>query len=223
MVNNTDRIDAYLSGEMKGVEREQFEQLIDESNHSAESEELRAELALQRGIITAIQARGLKEQMQAKEKQIRAKQAKVQKIIRITSWSSAISVVAAVMLLVIVVAPMVKVMKQECLDFSQTQSVVRGGLDGEIYQQRWDIYMLAQNGKFSEASDLALETLAMLPMMQNELDPDDYNDLYDEVLWLYTNCEMQQGHVFTAKSLLEQIANSNSYYAHRAKEILEKL
>ena len=207
----------------KGAEKEQFEQLIEESNLSSESEDLRAEIALQKDIIMAIQARGLKERMQAKEKQLREKHSKVQKIIRITSWSSAISVVAAVILLVVVVAPMVKVMKQECLDFSQTESVVRGSLGGEIYQLRWDIYMLAQNGKFSEASDLALETLAMLPMMQNELDPDDYSELYDEILWLHTNCEMKLGHVFTAKSLLEQIANSDSHYAILAKEILEKL
>ena len=94
-MNHTDLIDRYLRNELTENEKKQFEGLLSASDKSLEGKNLNDEMELQKEIIMAIQARGLKECLQKKETEIRAKRSQRQRIIKISSWSFASSLVAA--------------------------------------------------------------------------------------------------------------------------------
>lgn len=67
MANNTDLIDKYLRNELTEDEKNQFERLLSTSSESLGDKDLASEVDLQKEIIIAIQARGLKECLQQKE------------------------------------------------------------------------------------------------------------------------------------------------------------
>ena len=64
MANNTDLIDKYLRNELTEDEKKQFERLLSTSSESLGDKDLASEVDLQKEIIIAIQARGLKECLQ---------------------------------------------------------------------------------------------------------------------------------------------------------------
>ena len=66
MANNTELIDRYLRNELTENEKKQFEGLLSASDKSLEGKNLNDEMELQKEIIMAIQARGLKECLQKK-------------------------------------------------------------------------------------------------------------------------------------------------------------
>ena len=60
-MNHTDLIDRYLRNELTENEKKQFEGLLSASDKSLEGKNLNDQMELQKEIIMAIQARGLKE------------------------------------------------------------------------------------------------------------------------------------------------------------------
>ncbi len=223
MANNTDLIDKYLLGDLSNVEKKQFEDTLSDP---LEGKVLKREVELQKEIIMAIQARGLKEQLQAKEQQMRAKRSKIQKIVKITSWSTSVSLMAAIMLLAIVVVPMVKVMKQESMMYINAEvsmGVTRGNAGEGVEGDKQALHNLLAQSQIVQANEQAKSLLIKLASMQAEMDEEEYRYHYDEVLWLHANCEMNLGHVFTAKRLLKQIASEGGAFASQAQEILDKL
>mgnify|MGYP006369571897 CR=1 FL=1 len=88
MSDNTDLIDRYLVGELSVEEKQDFERLLFDDSDSLESKKLKGEMELQKEIILAIQARGLKENLRLKEEQIRFKRRKERRNIKIFGLSS---------------------------------------------------------------------------------------------------------------------------------------
>ena len=69
MLDNTDLIDRYLTGDLGDDEKKELERLLFDDSDSLESKKFREEMELQKEIILAIQSRGLRECLQEKEQQ----------------------------------------------------------------------------------------------------------------------------------------------------------
>lgn len=226
MANNTELIDRYLRNELTENEKNQFEGLLSASDKSLESKNLDDEMELQKDIIMAIQARGLRECLQKKETELRAKRAQKQRLIRLSSWSFGSALVAAMAILALITIPMAQIMKQESLQYASSIdiSAVRGGVQAQtdpLQSQLLNIYSLIAQEQFDQANknnEQLLQDLQTIHYVNSE----EYKDIFDQAQWLCVICEMHQGNVFKAKKLLKQIASSDSHYAERAQIVLDK-
>lgn len=225
-MNHTDLIDRYLRNELTENEKKQFEGLLSASDKSLEGKNLNDEMELQKEIIMAIQARGLKECLQKKETEIRAKRSQRQRIIKISSWSFASSLVAAVLVLAFITVPMAKIMQAESVDYAASiSSLSRGAQESANHIQTLlsSTYTLVSQNQFQQADEQALQLLHLLQTSPTDLTSEEVQDIFEQAQWLHAVCVMNTGKVFKAKKLLHQIANSNSHYASRAQDILDKL
>jgi hypothetical protein len=249
-MNHTDLIDRYLRNELTENEKNQFEGLLSASDKSLEGKKLNDEMELQKEIIMAIKARGLKECLQKKEGELRAKRAQKQRrerIIRLSSWSLGGALVAAIAIFAFITTPMTKIMQEESLqhtssnDFSSIRNImkqeslqfassidfsaVRGGLQAQadsLQSRLLNIYSLIAQEQFDLANKNVKQLLQDLQTNQ-DITSEEHKEIFHQTQWLYAICEMYQGNVFEAKELLKQIANSDSHYADRAQDILDKL
>jgi hypothetical protein len=226
MANNTDLIDKYLRNELTEDEKNQFERLLSTSSESLGDKDLASEVDLQKEIIIAIQARGLKECLQQKEQQIRSQRLRTKRIITLSSWGISSSFVAAIVVLAMILTPMAKIMKTESSEFvaSITIPTTRGVNDqsDELQNQLFFVYSYIYQNQFDQANELALQLIDQIQSSQQKITPET-KEILDQAQWLHTICEMHNGKVLKAKKLLKQIANSDSYYAERAQMVLDKL
>jgi hypothetical protein len=225
-MNHTDQIDRYLRNELSEQERAQFEDMLSASDKSSTGENLNDEVELQKEIIMAIQARGLKECLQKKEAEMRAKRSQWQRIIKISSWSLASSLVAAVFVLVLITIPMAKIMRAESVEYAASiSSLSRGAQESATHIQALlsTTYTLVSQNQFQLADEQALQILNLIQTTRTDLISEGTKDIFEQAQWLHAVCVMNTGKVFKAKKLLRQIANSDSHYATRAQDILDKL
>jgi hypothetical protein len=225
-MNHTDQIDRYLRNELSEQERAQFEDMLSASDKSSTGENLNDEVELQKEIIMAIQARGLKECLQKKEAEMRAKRSQWQRIIKISSWSLASSLVAAVFVLVLITIPMAKIMRAESVEYAASiSSLSRGAQESATHIQALlsTTYTLVSQNQFQLADEQALQILNLIQNTRKDLISEETKDIFEQAQWLHAVCVMNTGKVFKAKKLLRQIANSDSHYATRAQDILDKL
>lgn len=226
MANNTDLIDKYLRNELDENEKKQFERLLTTPSKSLGDKDLASEVDLQKEIIIAIQARGLKECLQRKEQQIRSQRLRTKRIIKLSSWGISSSFVAAIVVLAMILTPMAKIMKTESSEFaaSITLPTTRGVNDqsDELQNQLFFVYSYISQNQFDQANELALQLIDQIQSSRQEITPET-KEILDQAQWLHTICEMHNGKVLKAKKLLKQIANSDSYYAERAQMVLDKL
>ena len=106
----TEKINAYLTGVMSEAEKNEFERLLLDPNLSLEDRtKLQDEMELQKEIIFAIRRRGFREMVKKDIAEInKEKDEHHQRIKRIKIWSlggSTLMVMAAVLLLLFVLAP----------------------------------------------------------------------------------------------------------------------
>ena len=232
MANNTELIDRYLRNELTENEKNQFEGLLSASDKSLESKNLDDEMELQKDIIMAIQARGLRECLQKKETELRAKRAQKQRLIRLSSWSFGSALVAAMAILALITIPMAQIMKQESLQYASSidssavrGGAVRGGVQAQtdpLQSQLLNIYSLITQKQFDQANKNVKQLIHDLQTTQ-DIHSEEHKEIFDQAQWLCAICEMHQGKVFKAKKLLRQIANSDSHYAERAQMLLDEL
>ena len=225
MANNTDLIDKYLLGELSDTAKKQFEEAL---SNPIEGENLKKEIELQQEIITAIQARGLKETLKQKEIELRTRHKKkqhIQRVLRISSLTIVASVVAATILVTMILTPMAKIMTAESIKYAKTITIspTRGAVTNDLQMQLFAVYNNVSLNQFKQAKKDAKQLIKQLQHPPKTLNTEEVKDIYDQALWLQTICEMNQGHVFRAKKLLLQIANSDSHYASQAQDFLEKL
>ncbi|MBO5143660.1 MAG: hypothetical protein J6C46_11850 [Clostridia bacterium] len=222
MSDNTDLIDRYLVGELSVEEKQDFERLLFDDSDSLESKKLKGEMELQKEIILAIQARGLKENLRLKEEQIRFKRRKERRNIKIFGLSSFSFVAAAVILWAIFVLPIAHNMANLSIQYADQIQIesFRGGISNDYQQQLILAYTNIAGKKFDEAQIIVLSIM-------DDIDSvgliEENKDFYDQAQWLNAICEMNSGHVFRAKKMLNQIANSDSFYATQAQDMLDKL
>lgn len=226
MANNTDLIDKYLRNELTEDEKNQFERLLSTSSESLGDKDLASEVDLQKEIIIAIQARGLKECLQQKEQQIRLQRLRTKRIIKLSSWGISSSFIAAIIVLAVILTPMARMMKTESSEFAASITIptTRGvnDLSDELQNQLFFVYSYISQNQFNQANKLALRLIDQIQSSQQKITPET-KEILDQAQWLHTICEMHNGKVLKAKKLLKQIANSDSYYAERAQMVLDKL
>lgn len=212
-------IDKYLSHEMSEEDKNNFERLLLSPDLSLNGRlTFREEVELQKEIENAIRERGLREMLRKENERIsRKKRAK-----RITMWSLSgvfATAVAAVVLVLLIVAPIARTMNDYSTHYVANLSI--GALRGDSeYADRLNAALQSmQNGEWDEASvvlDELMEQTAggQIPSMI---------DVYDSAEWFKALCLMHDGKVLKAKRLLHKIADSKSYYNVQAAELLEQL
>lgn len=212
-------IDKYLSHEMSEEDKNNFERLLLSPDLSLNGRlTFREEVELQKDIENAIRERGLREMLRKENERInRKKRAK-----RITMWSLSgvlATAVAAVVLVLLIVAPIARTMNDYSTHYVANLSI--GALRGDSeYADRLNAALQSmQNGEWDEASvvlDELMEQTAggQIPSMI---------DVYDSAEWFKALCLMHDGKVLKAKRLLHKIADSKSYYNVQAAELLEQL
>lgn len=212
-------IDKYLSHEMSEEDKNNFERLLLSPDLSLNGRlTFREEVELQKEIENAIRERGLREMLRKENERInRKKRAK-----RITMWSLSgvfVTAVAAVVLVLLIVAPIARTMNDYSTHYVANLSV--GALRGDSeYADRLNAALQSmQNGEWDEASVVLDELMkqtagGQIPSMI---------DVYDSAEWFKALCLMHDGKVLKAKRLLHKIADSKSYYNVQATELLEQL
>lgn len=212
-------IDKYLSHEMSEEDKNNFERLLLSPDLSLSGRlTFREEVELQKEIENAIRERGLREMLRKENERINRKK----RVKRITMWSLSgvfTTAVAAVVLVLLIVAPIARTMNDYSTHYVANLSI--GALRGDSeYADRLNAALqLMQNGEWDEASvvlDELMEQTAggQIPSMI---------DVYDSAEWFKTLCLMHDGKVLKAKRLLHKIADSKSYYNVQAAELLEQL
>lgn len=212
-------IDKYLSHEMSEEDKNNFERLLLSPDLSLNGRlTFREEVELQKEIENAIRERGLREMLRKENERINRKK----RVKRITMWSLSgvfATAVAAVVLVLLIVAPIARTMNDYSTHYVANLSV--GALRGDSeYADRLNAALQSmQNGEWDEASvvlDELMEQTAggQIPSMI---------DVYDSAEWFKALCLMHDGKVLKAKRLLHKIADSKSYYNVQAAELLEQL
>ena len=251
-VENTDIIDKYLRNELNDIEKQEFERLLSAPSESLYGISINEEMELQKEIILAIKARGLKECLQKKEEDLKLekefvlaiqerglkeslqskeenirKRKKTKRTILIWSGSIASSLIAASLAFVIVLAPVANLMKEESIIYAESisKSSTRGSQNDDLQNQIITIYKLVSEKQFNKANKEANALIEELQTLrQGYYLSEEIKELYDQALWIQTICEMNQGHVFEAKRLLKIIAsNRENPFSKKAEEILKKL
>ena len=233
-LERTKEIDRYLSGEMTEEEKTGFEGLLSEEDLSYnDKHNLRQEMELQKNIEYAIRERGLREMLLKEETKIKHEETKIkheeekikheeekikddEKIRRIKIWSFGsgfVTALAAVILFLLVVAPVARQMQdmsvREVAEIGPPRGT--GELDNAL--------SLMRVGEWKKASQAVDDILARTA---NSSDKDTIK-LHDNAEWLKALCLMHSGKVVKAKRLLRKIADSDSHYSIQAKEMLEEL
>lgn len=212
-------IDKYLSHEMSEEDKNNFERLLLSPDLSLSGRlTFREEVELQKEIENAIRERGLREMLRKENERINRKK----RVKWITMWSLSgvfTTAVAAVVLVLLIVAPIARTMNDYSTHYVANLSI--GALRGDSeYADRLNAALqLMQNGEWDEASvvlDELMEQTAggQIPSMI---------DVYDSAEWFKALCLMHDGKVLKAKRLLHKIADSKSYYNVQAAELLEQL
>ncbi len=224
-LDRTEKIDAYLSNQMSSEEKKEFERLLSADDESSDVGTLSEEMELQRDMITAIRERGLREQLQEQERQMRARRAKTQRIIRLSGWSAGALSMVAVLCLALILVPVAQTMVSLSSGYAQSLEFapVRGGATDTPQTELEQIYTLLAQGLWSEATPKACALMEQTSVPCGELCEEERQEVYEQAQWLYTICEMHQKHIFRAKHLLKQIAADNGYYSDQAKTMLEQL
>lgn len=213
-------IDRYLSHEMSQAERQDFERLLSESDSSYNGEpSLMEEMALQKQIEDTIRERGLREMLKKEETDIRRKR----HIERITLWSlgggSMATAIAAVLLLLLVVAPMSRLMQNYSNNYvAQVEISSTRGVD-RYYDMLDNAILQMKNNEWDEANAIIENIMQATANSQEEYD----RDIYDNAEWFKALCLMHDGKIFKSKRLLRKIANGESPYKDNASELLEQL
>lgn len=278
--DNTDRIDAYLAGQMTDQEKAQFEQELRDASSASSLGTLQEETELQSDIILAIREQQLRKQLQEEEMMLRIQeQMAVGNIVdasapdpdsliryrayrkakpkalakevpeplcdivlsdeptsdklprkRARRWKIAgISVasiaVAAAICLCIVLVPAMRTMQQLSTQFAQSITIepMRGTMLDPIETQLEQLYQYVAAQQWSEAAPMAHSLMEQTAQPLPTMSPEECREIYEQAQWLYTLCEMHQGHIFRAKRLLRQIADDGGLFAPQAKQYLDQL
>ncbi len=229
-MTNQEQIDKYLAGQMTEEEKLQFERLL-----SAEDSSLRDEMELQKEIILAIRRRSLKEMLQDEEDSIqKEKEDHHKRVVRWTLGSVSITAIAAIFVGVFMITSITRSMLGESNTWAQslqTSQNTRGGKTESINEQLELVYdAIAQNdwqGAYCLNENVRKETMQLREdenlLAQEGLSKEEVQEIIDATDWIEAQYEMHEGHIRSAKKLLQRIANSDSYYSAKAKELLEKI
>lgn len=227
-IERTELIDRYLLGKATAEEKMQVERLLSAPELSLEDrDKFRKEMELQQEIILAVQKQGLKEMLQqADEKDEKAEDKEhkthIRRLIGWTSGSITTLAAAAVVVFMIVLAPMRTIFYNSTLQYAeslQNISQTRGDEPDGLSHQLMMAQMFILEDNWKEADKLAKSI-----MQETEQSTDvEQRRLYDEAEWLHVQYLMHQKHVLSAKRRVEKIASGNGIYREQAAMVLEQI
>lgn len=212
-----ERFDRYLSGDMTGEERMQFEEQI------AGDVELRREVDLHQRIVSSIKAKNAKHLLQNRENRIKKQRRRKTFTISLSSFAAA----ACVLLAIVNINTISSLKSAGELYYSEfSASAARGGntIDSLLHSA----YLNIGNTEYVVAIDNLDAAIELLDKEQFNTSTEE--GLYfqqmafakrDEAEWLKAITYMKQGKAGKAKKLLRKISNSDSRYNSKAQEILD--
>lgn len=218
-MTNQELIDKYLAGQMTEEEKLQFERLL-----SADDSSLRDEMELQKEIILAIRRRALKEMLQREEE--REHKVYVRRLIGWTSGSITALAAAAIVIFMIVIAPVRDVFYNSSLQYSQslqTAEATRGDELDEVAALLEQANEAVLTSQWQQADKLALQVMERCTQPPADLSEELCVEYYQQAEWLHANYLMHSGRALAAKRLLKHIAKSEGLYSLEAQEILNQL
>ena len=231
-IERTEKIDAYLAGEMSDAEKKDFEGLLLDSDSSLEDRtKLKDEMELQKEIILAIRRRGLREMLQKEEAKIKQEEdehhKRIKRIKRIIKWvlgggSSAMSV-AAVILVLVTIMPFANLMYNSS-NVYYAQALEVGDLrscQSDTLGIIWTEAISAlQQADWSRANDLALQVMELSSQPVAGMIDKEKLGYYQQAEWMHANYLMHNKKIFKAKRLLKKIAADGGRFSSQANDIL---
>ena len=251
--DRTEKIDNYLENNMSNEEKKEFERLLSDSSASlGGSMNLNEEVKMQKAIIQEIQRRALRQSLEEENKKYReeerirkaaAKSTKkklmvtLKKTGKITLISSPfVASIAAVMLIMFVLNPMVNILKDSSSPYistiqhqNSTQTLIgmRSGATDYITNVK---YLIAQgNWKDAKKELKHLNKLyfkgKIASVYPNYIRTEYANDItiYCEYLWLQALCEIECGNIIRAKQFLKDVSLTPNAHKEDAKKILDSV
>ena len=231
-VERTELIDRYLLGEATAEEKMQVERLLSDPELSLEDrDKFRKEMELQQEIILAIQKQGLKEMLQQadeKEEKEEEKEYKVQirRLIGWTSGSITTLAAAAVIVFVIVLAPMRAFFYNYSYQYAQSVQVAeatRGDELSEIASLLDQAHEAVLTNQWQQADKLALQVMELCTQPVDNLSDEERVEYYQQAEWLHANYLMHRKRALKACRLLKKIVEDKGIYSEQAQMILQQV
>lgn len=238
-----EQIDNYVRNKMSQEERVAFEQEL------AKSSELQKEVALHRDIVRAIKLKAAKEHLrqleiananrntlasasipwsQSAPSASRASAMQPQQssnLSKILRWSSIVAVAACCAMGLFIHYDN----RSNYMEYGQNINMAQYYSRGESSEVNMVIEAI-QNSEYESALNIIEQCEKVAPSIDATLHPDlheqlqsEYKMEQDDLQWYKAVVYMRAGKWYKAKRLLEQIANSDSYYKEMAREALDAL
>ena len=236
-VERIEKIDAYLTGEMSEVEKNEFERLLLDPNLSLEDRtKLQDEMELQKEIILAIRRCGLKEMLRKEEAKIKQekeeadkKAAKIIPLYRRVLRVSASFAIAACFIGVIIIAPQVNRLSNigdnanlyasANIEMNEAYSGLKGCNDAT--NAILEANELMQSGDYEQADMILVRALE-----QTEPITSDEQQAWTEkedMLYLRALCAIKQHKLYRSRHLLNEVVNMNTTHKDEAQQLLNTI
>lgn len=230
-IERTELIDRYLLGEATTEEKMQVERLLSDPELSlADRDKFRKEMELQQEIILAIQKQGLKEMLQqADEKEEEADKEHKIHVRRIIGWASGsitTFAAAAVIIFMIVLAPMRALFYNYSYQYAQSIQVAeatRGDELNEIASLLEQANEMIITNQWQQADQLALQIMELCTQPVDNLSGEERIEYYQQAEWLHANYLMHNKRALKARRLLQKIADDHGIYSEQAQTILQQV
>ena len=232
-IERTELIDRYLLGEATAEEKMQVERLLSDPELSLEDrDKFRKEMELQQEIILAIQKQGLKEMLQQadekedKEDDEKERKVHIRRLIGWTSGSVMTFAAAAIIVFMIVLAPMRDLFYNYSYQYAQAVQVAeatRGDELSEIASLLEQANEAVLTNQWQQADKLALQVMDICTQPVENLSNEERLEYYQQAEWLHANYLMHSKHAFKARRLLKKIVEDKGIYSEQAQMILQQV
>lgn len=212
-MTNDDKIDLYLTGQLSAPEKDLFELEM------AKNPELAQEVAFQRELIQAIQAKGAKEYLQKVEQNIQLRQKRTH-LFKI--YIPTIAVAACLL---------IGVFFQ--FNLNQTSRALGYGIKFDMETSRGNdglenVTALIESKDFETALTFIRQERQTTPDFDLNTEEGQYlhhqhNIYIADLNWYEAIAYLRAGKYWKAKKCLKQIVSENGYYSAQAQEILNQM
>ena len=219
-INISDKIDRYILGQMDDVEKSAFEAELSSDT------ELKREYEIQREIIIATQRVHFKRHLQNIEHQARIKRRKMIKTV--STWSIAAAIVCVCVIGIdMKYSSDLRNASMMCYIESEAPLTRSDSEVDELLSQAYELIgkneLVSASGKINKAEKMINEMLEYPATTEEELYRKEILTLQkQDIDWHKALILMKEGEIFKSRNALQNIASSDSRYAERAKEILER-
>jgi len=207
----------------------QVERLLSDPELSLEDrDKFRKEMELQQEIILAIQKQGLKEMLQQEDEKEEEKAHKVyiRRLIGWTSGSITTLAAAAVVIFMIMIAPMRDFFYNYSFQYSQSiqlAEATRGDELDEVAALLEQANEAVLTSQWQQADKLALQVMELCSQPVDNVSDEKRTEYYQQAEWLHANYLMHSKRALKARHLLIKIVEDKGIYSEQAQMILQQM